>query len=118
MSADEVVTTYRYIEGTDLPKQCNQEIEIKVECWIDPGQDGSTNSYGVPMEPSYPPCVEDYVPIKARFAGSSNWHDYEYFVNRWGIKAEIKFDVDRLFEMCADKAEQDRIDHELMEAGL
>jgi hypothetical protein len=120
LSADEVVTVYEYIEQDNLPAF---EMEFKVACWIDPGQDGSTNSLGVPQEPSWGPCVEDFQPVEARFLYykdgeviKGNWHDYDYFVDRWNL--DIEFDVDELFEECAEQAEQRRIDHELDKAGL
>lgn len=82
MSADEVVRYYQYIEKEGLPAW---EFEIKIACWIDPGSDGSTNSYGVPMEPSHPPHVEDIEPLEMKFVGG-NWHDYNYFVAKWDLE--------------------------------
>lgn len=100
MSADEVVTIYEwYEERDDLPIK---EIEVRVECWIDPGQDGATDSYGVPLEPSWGPCVEDIEPIEARFVGS-NWHDYDYFMEKWDLSIEL--DYDELFKNCVEKNE-------------
>ena len=107
---DEVVKYYQYIEQDNLPAW---EMEIKVECWIDPGQKGSTTSLGVPLEPSYGPCLDDYQPVEARFLypdRDGNWHDYDYFVNKWDIENKVEFDHDRLFESCAEKEDHPPID--------
>jgi hypothetical protein len=102
MSADETVTCY-YYEKSDLPRD---EFEIKVKCWIDPGQDGATGAYGEPLEPSYGPCVDDYEPVEIRFFPDGNWHNYGYFTNRWGLEGVIDFDKEFLMELCNEKSQK------------
>jgi hypothetical protein len=116
---DETVIYYQHIEQDNLPAF---EMEFKINCWIDPGQNGATTSLGVPLEPSYGPCLDDYQPVEAQFiypnGRDGNWHNYDYFVDRWNIRSEIKIDRGKLFELCSSKAEQRRIDYELSQAGL
>lgn len=102
MSADEIVEYYQYIEKEGLPEW---EFYVKVECWIDPGQNGATGRYGEPLEPSYGPHVEDYNPVEMRFASSETWHDFDYFTEKWDLKDDIEFDTDKLLELCNDKNE-------------
>lgn len=100
MNPDETVTYYQYVECDDLPQW---EFYIRVDCYIDPGQDGATGPYGEPLEPSWGPCVEDIEPVEMKFI-DGNWHDYDYFVDKWNLEDEIEFDFEELFELCNDKS--------------
>jgi hypothetical protein len=97
---DETISVYRKVVDEDHVLH-GFELEFRVDCWIAPGQDGATGPHGEPLEPSFPPHVEDWDVKKVRIVSSNHvglWHHYEQCCEHYDL--HFRFFPDELFELC------------------